>query len=582
MMSSRLLQFVKLSPLVAMALIVVSVFLPGCAGAPPKGAPAKPTAKKTARSHGASPQEARLAPKKHPELSEAARIEAYSRFAAGIAHELNNEPKQALDDFERSALANPGYEPVVLDVVKRLLRLQQPDRAIQVLTNSLAAPSASGGLYAWLGLAYAQAGKGDLAIQANRSAIRSTPRNLAAYQNLCQLFLQQSLTNEARHVMEEAALQKGVDAEFLVGLAEAYLRFGRDKLFSDEETQKRSLDALDRAAKASPSNPLTVQKIADGFFLHAEFLKAEPFYVRLLADFPDLPFIRQKLANIYLRTKQKEKATAQLEAIRRENPTDPQTYLFLGALAADEEKPEEAADYYQTALRLNPEIEQLYYDLALLKISMKKRKEAMDLIETARSRFKLNFLLEFYTGVVCGANENYKDALAHFTSAELIAKTSETNRLTHYLYYQLGSSSERIGDRDQAEKYFRKCLELTPDYAAAMNYMGYMWAEKGIRLEEAHELIRKAVNLDPKNAAFLDSLGWVLFKMDKPEEALTYMQQAIEQSKEADPTLYDHLGDIYETLKQPDRAKDAWERSIKAEANEEVKKKIERINTRSR
>ena len=78
-----------------------------------------------------------------------------------------------------------------------------------------------------------------------------------------------------------------------------------------------------------------------------------------------------------------------------------------------------------------------------------------------------------------------------------------------------------------------------------MNYMGYMWAEHGMKLDQAKALIEKAIKAEPKNAAYLDSLGWVLFKLNQPKEALGHILKAVELSEEPDPTLLDHLGDIY-------------------------------------
>jgi Flp pilus assembly protein TadD len=92
-----------------------------------------------------------------------------------------------------------------------------------------------------------------------------------------------------------------------------------------------------------------------------------------------------------------------------------------------------------------------------------------------------------------------------------------------------------------------------------------MCAEKGMNLAEAHELIQKAVRLEPENAAFLDSLAWVLYKLDRPQDALVPMLKAIEKAEKPDPTLYDHLGDIYAAMKQHDQAREAWSRALKVE-----------------
>lgn len=171
--------------------------------------------------------------------------------------------------------------------------------------------------------------------------------------------------------------------------------------------------------------------------------------------------------------------------------------------------------------------------------------------------------------------KEYSEALKHFTEAEIIAKASETNRLDQNFYFQVGATYERQGDLKQAEKYFEKCLELAPDFTEAQNYLGYMWAEHGSRLEQAKELIEKAVAAEPKNAAYLDSMSWVLFKLNQPKDALTYALKAVQLSEEPDATVFDHLGDIYAALNQLDKAREAWEKSLSLEANAEVRKKLD-------
>ncbi len=87
-------------------------------------------------------------------------------------------------------------------------------------------------------------------------------------------------------------------------------------------------------------------------------------------------------------------------------------------------------------------------------------------------------------------------------------------------------------------------------------------------------MIEKAVKAEPKNAAFLDSLGWVLFKLGQPKEALPHLLKAIELNEEPDATLYDHLGDVYAALNQPAKAREAWEKSVSIEASPAVAAKL--------
>ncbi len=120
-------------------------------------------------------------------------------------------------------------------------------------------------------------------------------------------------------------------------------------------------------------------------------------------------------------------------------------------------------------------------------------------------------------------------------------KLSTGNDDKEAVIFMRGAMYERMKNYTEAEEEFRKALALNPDNAAALNYLGYMLADRGIRLEEARDLIAKAVERDPKNGAYLDSLGWVLFRLNKLPEAETKLREALELMSR-DPTVHDHLG----------------------------------------
>ena len=98
---------------------------------------------------------------------------------------------------------------------------------------------------------------------------------------------------------------------------------------------------------------------------------------------------------------------------------------------------------------------------------------------------------------------------------------------------------------EPAEQFFRQALDLDPNNAMVLNYLGYMLADKGTRLPEALKMIRKAVELEPMNGAYLDSLGWAYFKLGQYELAEENLRQAVERDQ-TDPTVHEHLGDLYE------------------------------------
>ena len=130
-------------------------------------------------------------------------------------------------------------------------------------------------------------------------------------------------------------------------------------------------------------------------------------------------------------------------------------------------------------------------------------------------------------------------------------------------WYMLGAIYERQKKFDLAEQQFRKVLDVNPNNAAVLNYYGYMLANRGIRLDEATSLIQQAVEQDPNNGAFLDSLGWAYYKQNKLTEAQEYLEKAVDREGH-DPTILSHLGNVYLKEGRNDRAAELLERSLAA------------------
>jgi tetratricopeptide (TPR) repeat protein len=127
--------------------------------------------------------------------------------------------------------------------------------------------------------------------------------------------------------------------------------------------------------------------------------------------------------------------------------------------------------------------------------------------------------------------------------------------------FLLGAAYERSGQRDKAVEEFRRVLKIDPDFHAALNYLGYTFAEAGVNLDEALKLVSRAVALDPDNGAYVDSLGWTYYRLGRPEQARDYLERAARLEPE-DATLQEHLGDVYVALGQKERARQAYQRAL--------------------
>ena len=130
------------------------------------------------------------------------------------------------------------------------------------------------------------------------------------------------------------------------------------------------------------------------------------------------------------------------------------------------------------------------------------------------------------------------------------------------VWFLLGAIYERQKFFDRAEEEFKKVLAVNPKNAPALNYYGYMLGDLGIRLDEAEALVQRALEEDPYNGAYLDSLGWIYYKQNKLDEAEASAAQGGASANAHDATIHSHLGDVYAKYGPPEQAAAEWEKSL--------------------
>ncbi|WP_371810273.1 tetratricopeptide repeat protein [Ruegeria sp. HKCCD8929] len=155
--------------------------------------------------------------------------------------------------------------------------------------------------------------------------------------------------------------------------------------------------------------------------------------------------------------------------------------------------------------------------------------------------------------------ENYAKAVQAYDKALDYTEDGSTGQW--FLYYARGISHERQKQWEQAESDFRAALELNPDQPQVLNYLGYSLVEKQIKLDEALDMIQRAVAARPDSGYIVDSLGWVLFRLGRYDEAVGHMERAVELMP-VDPVVNDHLGDVYWAVGRAREAEFQWKRAL--------------------
>ncbi|MBI1992539.1 MAG: tetratricopeptide repeat protein [Candidatus Omnitrophica bacterium] len=143
-------------------------------------------------------------------------------------------------------------------------------------------------------------------------------------------------------------------------------------------------------------------------------------------------------------------------------------------------------------------------------------------------------------------------------------------------YFYLAAQLDHLGRKQDARWHLRKTLELDAEHSDAMNYLGYLDVEAGENLAEAKTLIERALELDPENGAYVDSLGWLYYKMGKLDEAIAQLERAA-TLLDTDPVIFDHLGDAYYKRRDLERARRNWQRALEMDPDETaIREKLDR------
>ncbi len=268
---------------------------------------------------------------------------------------------------------------------------------------------------------------------------------------------------------------------------------------------------------------------------------------------------------------------AAVREYRQAASADPSSFavqMRLGVVSLQSGEHPGAIKAFLAAARLEPQDLQSRYFLAQAYTSVKDYDRAGEQYEEVLKALTASdpgnieyyiFLAQLYY-----AQGKPQQAQAQF-DALITAQPKNTEALL-----QVGAFYLEGRQRPEGLELLRRCVAADPAHAECLNTLGYALAEDGVRLDEAQDLVARALAVDPGNAAYQDSLGWVYFKKGMLAEALGELQKAIAGLE--DPTIYDHMGDVYEKLGQADKALEVWRAALSMDAAAEgIRSKIERL-----
>ncbi len=202
----------------------------------------------------------------------------------------------------------------------------------------------------------------------------------------------------------------------------------------------------------------------------------------------------------------------------------------------------------------------------------------MKLLTEARRRFPGAPEIVYYLAIAQREAKQTQQAVATFEEALHEAQLDQDDEVVNAkFYFNYGATAEQAGLYEKAADLLRKSIELDPANAAeACNYLGYMWADHNMNLDEAEAMIRRALESEPNNGSYLDSLGWVEFRKGKFDQALSHLLGAAKDADHDDPVVFEHIGDTYLKLNRVPEALESWQKALALDPkNKKLAEKIE-------
>ena len=502
------------------------------------------------------------------------RAEAHAAFAAGLVRGMNGDSEGLLRYFERVTESDLSNHELVADVARRFLQQGKIDRALKLLDRVSVRADTPGELHALHGVALTQAGRPADALKAYLRAAERPPVIVAVYQAVVRILAEDRRTAEALPLLLRARSSFTAEPGPLLEIVDLYRVIGAADPKLQPQTQAAALEVLAQVRALKPEDPGISLRLADRYVQLGQAEQSEAVLRELQERSPRNSAAVSRLAELYLRSGRIPEASRQLESLRKIDPANPVTYYFLGVVALQEKQFERARNHFERAVLLNPALEPAQTDLAVALLSLNRPEDAVAVLDRARKEVPPSFRLEYLSGVARSQLKRFDQALEAYSAAETLGATNQPPLTDHRFYFQVGALLERKGDEARCIEYLEKSLELKPDYDEALNHLGYLWAEKGKNLPRARAMIEQALEAEPENPAYMDSMGWVLFKLGRYPEALEWLTQARQRLTEPDATVLDHLGDAAAALGRWDLAREAWAASLKVEASASVAKKL--------
>jgi len=399
----------------------------------------------------------------------------------------------------------------------RLIQSQHPLRALELYERLMEREGESWDLLLQSAEIYSTLGKYDYAIDRYESMLRADPGNEALRRQLAETYSKAGRTDDALALLESMHEERPDDVDVAIVLAEMYLVQG--------ETDN-SLNLYRRILSAQDLHPEVRMRIGVALFSQAE------------KDSSFTPVARRVF-----------------EDLREVQPTDWRPYWYLGAIALNAKESDGAASLFAKVTQLEPRNGDAWWYLGSIYLEQGKNEQLFEAMYRARQTLPNDFRIPLLLGVAHSRVGESKEA------AEELSKAYKMNSTDVNVISSLALVLDGMERFTESDSLYEEGLRIEPGNSLMLNNYSYSLSERGLQLERALGMATKAVEDEPENPSYLDTIGWIHYMLGDYHKAQEYIEKAI-ASGEASSVVTEHLGDVYEKLGRHDDAITEWQKAF--------------------
>lgn len=341
------------------------------------------------------------------------------------------------------------------------------------------------------------------------------------------------------------------------------------KAMGEEKNKAEIIAVLKEILNFDPGNERALIELSLFYFNTKDYQKADDIFSALGREIRENPGLVVNIAQTLMPEHRYQDAATILSQIRKTLPGNANINFFLGMAYEGLEKPGKAIEYYLKVTPDHPQYKKTILSIAFLYKDMNRTVEAIRFLEQHHRQSPADIDITSYLASFYQENNRYDIAV---TMLQRALKEAPQNTA---LLFKLGAVLDTAGERRQSIETMKTIIRLDPKHASALNYLGYTYAEMGIHLDQALELVQRALEIRPEDGYITDSLGWVYFKKQAYDKAVFYLEKAVELS-DYETVIAAHLADAYLKTGEREKAVAMYKKALD-NARQDQKKEIREI-----